>query len=120
MADDKPITFSDPACGPYHEWIEHEAEQERKERSRRHLDGIRGRTAGLKERPVLAQKASVPATPSPSEADAEKNGPELAERCVYLVETWRRVDPRSDSLPLNAAIADIASLLNRIESEAKK
>jgi hypothetical protein len=120
MAEDKLITFKDPACGPYGEWIEHEAEEERKERSRRHCESIRGRIAIAKERPVFEEKASTPATPSPSEEDAEKHGAELAEKCVYLVETWKRVSPQSDSLPLNTAILDIASLLSRIESEATK
>lgn len=120
MPKEKLIAFTDPACGPYGDWIEHEAEEQRKERSRRHVESIRGRIAIAKERPVFAEKEWTPATPSPSDQDAEKHGPELAEKCVYLVETWRRVDPRSDSLPLNVAISDIASLLSRIESEATK
>jgi hypothetical protein len=120
MRELKPVTFSDPACGPYGEWIEHEAEEQRKERSRSHVESIRGRIAIAKERPVFAEKEGTPATPSPSEQDAEKHGPELAEKCVYLVETWKRVSPQSDSLPLNTAILDIASLLSRIESEATK
>ena len=117
MADDKIITFKDPACGPYGEWIEHEAEEQRKERSRRHCESIRGRIAIAKERPVFEEKASTPATPSPSEEDAEKHGAELADKCVYLVETWKRVSPESDSLPLNTAILDIASLLSRISKQ---
>ena len=121
MAERRAKPFEDPECGPSPAYIEHEADEERKARRRREVEGIVDRIDIVKQRGACDMKHRVPPTPVPSDEDAREWGPVMMARCVYLVETWRRVDAadESKSMMLSTAIMDIAVLLDRIEKEKK-